>query len=1066
MKKLLLVSLCFLSLFMTQVYAQNRTVTGTVLSKDDGLPMPGVTVKVKGTVIATQTGVSGKYSISVPPNSTLVFTYTGYSPFEKAVPAVGTVDAQLETNQKQLGEVVVTGTLGRKVEEKATGYASTHLTGTETNESAETNLLQGLAGKVAGLNISTTSTSVDPSVKINLRGQRSINGNNAALIVVDGVPLPNGDISSIDPNTIESYDILNGGSAGVLYGSEASNGVVVITTKKGSASGKPTVTYSNSIQAEVPSYYPKYQNQFGQNGGETVGEGGIDPLSGLFLVVPYENQLYGPAFNGKNVQEGAPAGSATGPTLVLPYSANPKNVFQQFYNTGIIEQNNIAVSSGNADDYFNMSAQNITNHGIVPNDINNRYSASFKAGKRYGIFKAEYSLTYTHTDINVAGGGYFQNQPISELLLQIPSNIPLSYFKDPTSTFGNPSDFYDAYATNPYWNIYNSRQYTTRNVFLGNVNLTLSPTKYLDINYKLTDNFGFYEARQTKAEVDFTKYSINDPLGAGNVPSSLPSGVPGSVADQSASGDGNNGLGRLQQDVILNLHPTLSKDFKTNLLLGSTIWNQHSKSVTNGATQLLIPGLYNLAYNGGVPSASESTTTINQVSYFGDATVGFKDYAFLDASIRHEGDSRLSVAHQNYWYPGVSGSFVFTDAIDALKGNKVLSYGKLRAAYSITGQVNVQPYQINNVYGVASGGFPFGTLGALSQGTTNYTTIVPERVTEIEFGAELGFFDNLIHGSFTYYKQNDKNQTLSITTSPSTGYNNVLTNVGELQSSGFEAAVTVSPLTKAKNNVGLDIGATLTNTESKVISLLNNIPQFPISGGAGNQFAIVGLPYPVVKATDYQRDPVTNNVIVSPTTGFPLLNANPVVLGRTSPEWMLGLNSTVSYKFMSFNVVAEYRTGFVADYSNASTFIFGGASAYTTQADRQRFIYPNSEYINAAGAYVPNTTISTRDGNYTAWQGSTIGGTGAAVSPYVTSGAFWKIREANLGFNLNQFVKNSKYIKGLKFSLTGRNLFIWVPKTNFWGDPEVSTDTSNAGSTPGLTNPSQRIYGAKLDVTF
>jgi len=1063
-------------LCITQVYAQNRTVTGTVTSKEDGLPIPGVTVKVKGSTLGAQTTASGKFILpNVPANATLVFTYVGYVQIEQAVKPTGAIDVSMESNNTQLGEVVVTGTLGRKVEEKATGYASTHLSGTETNESAETNLLTGLTGKVAGLNVSTTGTGVDAAIKIDLRGQRSINGNNAALIVVDGVPLPNGDISSIDPNTIESYDILNGGSAGVLYGSEASNGVIVITTKKGSANGKPTVTYSNSVQAMQPAYYPKIQTQYGQNGGENLSEGGINALSGLFQQVPYENQLYGPAFDGHMVTEGAPAGSPTGPTLTLPYSSVGKNPFQQFYQTGIIEQNNIAVSSGNADDYFNMSAQNALQHGNVPGDVNNRYSATFKGGKRYGIFKAEYSLTYTNTEVNQAGGSYFQNQPIAELLLQIPANIPLSYFKDSsnTSLYGNTSDFYDAYATNPYWNVANSRSITTRNVLLANVNLTLSPTKYLDINYKLTDNIGFYDNRTTKAEVDFTPYSVKDPLGAGNVPSGTPGGIiPATVSDTQATGDGSGttGLSRLQQDVIVSLHPTLSKDFKTNLLLGSTIWDQHEKFVQAGATQLFVTGLYNLNYNGGTPTANEGSTTINQISYFGDATIGYKDYAFIDGSIRHEADSRLSTNNQNYWYPGVSGSFVFTDAIDALKNNKVLSYGKLRVAYSITGQVNVNAYQINNTYSTTGGGFPFGSLPGLSASTTNYTNIVPERVTEIEFGTELGFFDNVIHGSFTYYKQNDRNQTLSIGTSPSTGYSAELLNVGQLQSSGFEAGLTVSPLTKAKNRVGLDVGATLTNTESKVISLLPNIPQFNISGGSGNQYAIVGQPFPEVKGTDYQRDPATGQVVVSSTTGLPLTNQTQIELGRTSPEWMLGLHADVSYKFLSFNVVAEYRTGYVADYTNGSTFVFGGASAYTTQNGREPGIYPNSVYVNSAGAYVPNTNISTADGNYKYWQNSTVGGTNAPTSPFVTSGAFWKIREANLGFNLNQFVKNSKYIKGLKFSLTGRNLFIWVPKTNFWGDPEVSGtgngDTSNATSSPGLTNPSARIFGAKLDVTF
>jgi TonB-linked SusC/RagA family outer membrane protein len=1055
-------------LSLTHVYAQNRTITGTVTAKDDGLPLPGVTVRVKGSTIGTQTNASGKFNLSVPANATIVFSFLGFKPVESTVPASGVFNLSLEITNSQLGEVIVTGTLGRKLEEKATGYASTHLTAAAVNQSAETNLLVGLSGKVAGLNISQTSTGVSDAVKVNLRGSRSINGSNSALIVVDGVPLPSGDISAIDPNTIESYDILNGGSAGALYGSEASNGVIVITTKKGSSTGKPVVTYSNSFQFARAAYYPKFQNQFGTNGGENIGSGGVDPLSGLYLIVPYENQLYGPQFNGQTYTLLPHQGSATGPALTGTYSAQPKSIFQQFYQTGIIEQNNISIASGNADDYFNVSAQYATNHGITPKDVNTRYNTVFKAGKRYGIFKAEYSLSYTNRNISTAGNSYYQGgRTIPYELAQLPQNIDLSLFKDPNGQFGNPSDWFSQYTTNPYWEIYNARNNTQQNIFLGNISLTLSPTHYLDINYKLNDAYGVQETHNYTAEVDFTKYAVSDPQGVTNVASFNPSGViPGTVADNTSTGNGTGGYGRLQQDLIINFHPTLSRYFKTNLLLGSTLWNQHTKSVSNGASQLLIPGLYNLAYNGGTPTAAESVNTINQISYFGDATIGYKGWAFIDGSIRNEQDSRLTAAHRSYWYPGVSGSFVFSEAIPALRDNKILSFGKIRAAYSVTGQVNVGAYQINDTFGVTSGGFPYGALGGLSLGTTNYTTILPEKVTEIEVGTELGFFDNRIHGTFTYYKQNDRNQTLNISTSPSTGYSNVLTNVGELQSSGFEVGLNVSPLTKAANNFALDLGATLTNTESKVISLLPNVPQFSIGNG---QYAIVGDPYPEVKGIDFQRDP-QGRIIVSATTGLPLNTQAPVELGRTSPEWMLGLNLSASYKFISFSVTAEYRTGYIDDFNAAQTLLVGGSSAYTTQAGRQRFIFPNSVYVNAAGSYVPNTNISVQDGNYKLFQNTSIFSSSTTTnptSPFVTSGAFWKIREANLTFNLNQFIKNKKYIKGLKFALTGNNLFMWVPKTNFWGDPEASTDSGNAGGTPTINNiPGQRILGAKLDVTF
>jgi len=1043
-------------LCITQVFAQNRTVTGTVSSKEDGLPIPGVTVKVKGSVITTATNVNGKFTLSVPPNSTLVFTSIGYIAVERPITGSGVIDVSLESASKQLGEVMITGTEGRKLSEKSVGYSETHLTANEVNLSGETNLLTGLTGKVAGLQVQTTGSGVDGAIRVVLRGNRSINGNNQALIVVDGAPLPSGDISAIDPNTIETYDVLNGGSAGALYGSEASNGVIVITTKRGSAGGKPTVTYSNSFQANQAYYFPSYQRDFGQYGGE--GAPYIDPLTGFSLYVPYENQQYGPRFDGSQVIVGFPADSPTGPTKYATYAAQPNDPRKAFYNMGITEQNNIGVNSGTADDYFNFSFQNAIIHGIVPGDKNYRNNLSVKAGKRYGIFKAEYSISYTNTSLDQAFSGY------TTALAQFPANLNIKDFRDPNSTFANPSNFYDAYAVNPYQITGKDRTLTNRDVIIGNVNLSLNPTKWLDITYRLADNFGFDDVRSTAAEIDYTAYAASDPYGAGNAASGHKAtlNVPGTVADTFYKGDGNGGYSRLQNDGMLNFHPTLLKDFKTNLLLGATMSNQYYKTQNTNANALLIPGLYNIAYNAGSPAASESSDVVNTIGYYADLTVNYKDWAYIDATIRNDHDSRLTAAKRSYFYPGVSGSFVFSDAIDALKGSKVLSFGKLRAAYSQTGQVNVGAYSIYDTYGVASG-FPYGALGGLSVGGNHFTTILPERVTEIEFGTELGFFDNYLHGSFTYYKQNSKNQTLGIGTSPSTGFSSVTTNVGELQSSGYEATLTVTPFTKAKNGFGLDFGGTLTNTESKVVSLLNNIPQFNIAGGGGNEWAIVGQPYPVIKGTDFQRDGA-GHVVINTANGYPILNATPQILGRTTPEYILGLTVNASYKFVRLHVVAEYRTGFVADYASASTLIFGGTSAYTTQAGRERFIYPGSVYQNSAGNYVPNTNIPVQDGNYGFWQNSTFN---TATSPYTSSAAFWKLREVSLSFDLNQFVKNIKYVKGASFSLTGRNLFMWVPKTNFWGDPELSTDNSNAIGYQSINNvPGQRTFGGKLDLTF
>ncbi|WP_431199287.1 carboxypeptidase-like regulatory domain-containing protein [Mucilaginibacter sp. P25] len=306
---------------MTQVFAQNRTVTGTVTAKDDGLPIPGVTVKIKGTTIGTQTSAAGKFSLSVPANSTLTFSFVGYTSLDKTVGTSSIVNAVLEPSAKQLGEVVVTGALGIKKAARETGYSSTKIGGKELTQSNVINVANGLTAKVAGLAVSTIDNSIDPQVRITLRGNRSALGNNTALIVVDGVPIPGGSLSSINPNDIADINILKGAGAAALYGSEAANGAMIITTKRGT-DAKPVITYSNSFQLQDVGYFPKLQNQYGIYGGE--GAPYVDPITGFSLYTPYENQQYGPLYDGHMVQVGYPAGGPNGPVLMVPYSAQKK----------------------------------------------------------------------------------------------------------------------------------------------------------------------------------------------------------------------------------------------------------------------------------------------------------------------------------------------------------------------------------------------------------------------------------------------------------------------------------------------------------------------------------------------------------------------------------------------------------------------------------------------------------------------------------------------------------------------------------------------------------------------
>lgn len=1091
MKKLLLVSLCFLMLSITQVFAQNRTVTGTVTAKDDGQPIPGATVKVKGTAIGTQTNSAGKFTLSVPANATLTFTFVGYTP--QSVPVKGSVvNVVLTVAASELGEVVVTGALGIKRQAKELGYAATNIGAKQLTETHPTNFTNGLTAKAPGLVINTLDNGIDPQTRFTLRGNRHINGNNYALVLLNGVPISPNDVNSINPDDIESVDILNGAGAAALYGSEASNGALSITTKHGSSSGAPQINYSNSFFAENISYFPALQTSFGSYGGE--GAPYYDYLiNGTTSPVPYENQSYGPRYTGAITQLGLPVGADNGPVQMVPYSTPSKDPRRAFFQTGFSDQNNISYSVGDQANSFNLSANNVAKKGVTPGDRDDRTVVRMSATKTYGIFKADFTSSYSRSNVSTYGAGYDGStldggRSLLSSILNSPSWAPLENYKDINSTFGNVNGFYNSYSVNPYWVVANSRYNTQSDTYNGSFSGTLTPTDWFSAQYRIADNFGVAQQTYTRQQVDFSAYYHSDPTGeqneaygalggAANTPGSIPGQVQnitqygdGSLGNYSSSvlaansvGAGPQGFSRIQQDFFLNFHKSFYHDFKASLLLGNSIWEEHYKQLSSSSTQLLVKDFYNIGSILGVPTVGEEVGTIRQIGYFGDFNISFKDWAFLEATDRNDNDSRLSANNRSFFYPSVKGSLLLSDAIPALKDNKYISYFKLRGSFTKVGDVNISPYSLDNTYNVTSG-FPYGTTGGLSLSTTlNNASLKPEFTKELEFGGDLGFLNNRINASVTYYDSKTTNQTIAITTPPETGYSNTLVNVGEVQNTGLETKLDVQVLTKQQNKVGLDLAGNFTIQNSKVVSLTQGLNSITLGGYTNAVIAaVVGKPYPVLLGTDLNRN-AQGQVIVDPNTGNPSLNNNLTDLGRTTPKYLLGLTQTVSYKFITLSLTSEFRTGNVIYNQGLLQATAAGSSALSASSGRQQFVFPNSVIPNGNGGYTKNTNVLTSDGGINFFDS---GAYYTAASTYVTSGAFWKLREADLAFDVSSFVRKSKVIKHATISLIGRNLLMLRPKSNNWTDPEFA---GTAGNAVGFSNnqlPPTRLLGANLNITF
>ncbi|MGY0036820.1 hypothetical protein [Pedobacter sp. NJ-S-72] len=391
-----------------------------------------------------------------------------------------------------------------------------------------------------------------------------------------------------------------------------------------------------------------------------------------------------------------------GTLQTIPYSTQSKDPRRAFFKTGFSEQNNLSYAAGDAANSFNLSVNRLDKTGVVPMDKYNRTAAiRVAASKTAGIFKADFAAGFTQSNTSTYGAGYDGTsvdggRTLYSSILNTPSWVPLNNYKDINSPFADVNTFYNSYSVNPYWVINNSRYNTTSNSFNGSFNGTLTPTDWFDASYRLAHNSGTAVQQYTRSQVNFSLYALTDPTGGyGNEASSNGSAIiPGQVQNVTQYGDGSistlntdgttltgpQGYNRTQQDIILNFHKTFFKDFKTNLLLGNTIWQQNYKYIQNNSTSLLVDGFYNIGSILGVPNTVTQEGKIRQIAFFGSLNIGYKDYAFLEATLRNDHDSRLPAANRSFFYPSVKGSFIFTQAIDALKDNKIISFGKLRAA--------------------------------------------------------------------------------------------------------------------------------------------------------------------------------------------------------------------------------------------------------------------------------------------------------------------------------------------------------------------------------------------------
>ena len=1019
--------LVLLVVLMAQLtFAQERSVSGTV-SDNAGMPIPGVSVLVKGTKSGTQTDFDGKYIIKVDASQTLVFSYVGMNT-QEVVAKSTSINVKMASSAMELESVVVTA-LGIKRKPKELSYAVESIKTEELTKTRAVNVATALSGKVSGLQVSVINNGVNPSTRVVLRGNRSLLGNNEALIVVDGFPSARGVLDRINPDDIDNVTILKGANASALYGAEAANGVMIITTKKGS--GKLSITYNSSLQMEQVAYLPKIQSEFGVGG---FPDGTLYPL---------ENVNWGPRFDGRLVD--ASETLDDGSVWQVPFTP-VKNNIKNFFNTGISTRHGITFKGGDENSDFLFSIDQTNTTGTVPKDTYNRTNVRLKGSRKYNKLTVGGNVSFFRAHSNqVSETAGRQGRPVYWNVLNTPLHIPLDQMKNwRTGQFTrNEVSFYRFYE-NPYFIIDTQREkndYTEFNV-LSNIDykftdyLTLSVnTGYTSYSEDFKRQFGAFTYAFELAHT----YSSMDPYGA-------------KTASRIATGQ------RLNNDIILKFDKNLSDDFNLKVTTGTNTRLTSSSSINVSGNDLTIPDFYNVSTRTGELIGGEERILFRRQGVFAELSLGYKGFLFLTGTARNDWSSSLPVQNRSFFYPGAGLSFLVSEAFPGIKSDNGIS--NLKATFNITKSGNdASAYATKSIFSTPTG-FPYGSTTGLSQGSRDPdSNLSPEFTLSKELGVEVSLFNDRLAVNASVYQTNTTDQIVPINTSLASGASSILTNIGEIENKGLELDLKGTII--KTEDFGWKLGLNYSGIKSKVKSLFDGVEEVSIGGFADAEIvAKVGEAYPLIKTSSYLRDP-QGRVIVG-DNGNPIKDSQNRTQGKTTPDYIVGLNTQLTYKNWTLYAVADYRTGHVF-YNNLNDALeFTGLTQHSASAGRQPFVFPNSSYSDGNGGYIANNNRLTAGGGNAFWdEYNTV------KENYVSDATTLKLREVSLTYDFSSdFIKRAG-IDALSIGFFGRNLLTLRPKENTTTDPEFNLTTGNAiGVGTQAQTPPTRQFGLNLNLTF
>jgi TonB-linked SusC/RagA family outer membrane protein len=1064
MRKILLLGI--LMLCYVFVFAQTRTVTGRV-TDEKGIAIPYATVTETGTTNAVQADAAGNFTIKIGAKSRLTISSTGYLTQNLAVSGTS-ANVSMILGDNDLEEVVVTAQ-GIRRRPKELGYALAKVSNEDLTAGRSPQVAQGLAGKVSGLTVFNVNNSVDPAVKITLRGYRSMTGQNEALIVLDGVPMIAGGqqtLSTINPNDIESITVLKGGQAATLYGSEGANGALLITTKKG-VRGKTKISYNHSTNFEKINNLAQFQDKYGSGSHYATSFGGagyktnyLDRMKDNWRS--YENQQFGDAYDGSM----RPAGRVLQDSSVnmLPYSAIDGER-ERIWNTGFTTNNQISLSGGTENNTFFLSVENNITHGIVPDDKANRTGVRLNVGTQAGRLGAALNIGYVNANFDRTTFDFY-NETINQA-----AHIPLSKYRDwRNNKFANPNAYYNDYYSNPYFMLDNNRTKYGDNNINGAMEFTFKVTNWLNLLDRVSIINNTRQRTSTTGQWYYSDYAKSQAKVPGAWDQGDGSGITRTAVDIPGAVTDNTTF----ENVLNNeMQAHLSKnfgDFSTKGVIGYSVYRRRTRFVEVSSNSIVVPGVDNVSNRRGELGGGEGNTEYRKYGYYIDATVGWRDMVFVHGSFRNDYSSRFYKNYRNndlfvFPYAGGDISLIATELFPSIKSD-ILNYAKLRAAYNQNGNDNIGvgvDYGLDPTFPNAPG-FPYGnTVGLTVGNTVPDKDLKPENIYTFEFGGEFQFLRNRVNIDFTSYSQKSEGQVLEVKIPGTTGFPNLRINVGDTKNWGYELDVR-GVIIKAKSGFTWDMGVRYSFNDNKVLKLYQGVPEF--SYGAftyAAPYVITGMSFPQLKAISYVRDTATGMVMVSPTTGYPLTTGPLKNFGRTIPKHILGAGTKFGFKGLSLSTNWEYRGGNVIYSDLGRQMTFTGSGKWTE--NRAPHIFPNSAYRDPLTAkVVANSTVMTREAEYGLWADVYR----LIAENFVVPGWFIKMRDVNLSYTLPaNIIGKTKVFSGATIGIYGRNLVTIVDKANLYTDPEYSFTTGNGqGVSTTTQTPPVKQYGITLNLNL